>query len=450
MNRPRLARFAFLLSCCVLPRAFILGCSDDPSAGAPGAAAGDAAPGADGAAGGDGGTPILSGPGSLDPSFGQGGILRAPMTLPLSGLTLRATALAPDDGVVFLAVYNDQGTGREGIGKLAANGTIDTAFAGAAPVDFLRRLGFFAGAIGVLPDGRLLVNGSDGDYAKAVRLLANGEPDPAFPEKSLFGNPIDEGSVHGAVLDSDQSWVMEGRISHASGALTSVFLLRLTDTATTFRFGDGGTVGYNRPYEEVTPRLRTSDGRYLCAATVADAKSPFGTVLKIDAAGKIDSTFGADGRAPVPTLLTDQVLPQAADAFLVSGTVRATNRVGVARFLANGMLDTAFGEAGTLSLPVASDGAFVALQGDGKIVIATNVDVGEATGRMRIVVYRYLASGAIDPGFGAGGRVDLPITNATSARAFSVVVQKSGRILVLGSAAGTGDSTSFVAAGVAP
>jgi hypothetical protein len=130
--------------------------------------------------------------------------------------------------------------------------------------------------------------------------------------------------------------------------------------------------------------------------------------------------------------------------------VRATNRVGVARFLANGMLDTAFGEAGTLSLPVASDGAFVALQGDGKIVIATNVDVGEATGRMRIVVYRYLASGAIDPGFGAGGRVDLPIANATSARAFSVVVQKSGRILVLGSATGTGDSTSFVAAGVAP
>jgi uncharacterized delta-60 repeat protein len=91
-----------------------------------------------------------------------------------------------------------------------------------------------------------------------------------------------------------------------------------------------------------------------------------------------------------------------------------------------GDLDSTFGTAGVVTTDVggALDSTHgVALQSDGKLVVA-----GGAGSRFALL--RYDAAGALDPTFGAGGRV----IDAVPWIALSVAIDDSGRILTTGEA----------------
>src|SRR5262249_43668495 len=135
-------------------------------------------------------------------------------------------------------------------------------------------------------------------------------------------------------------------------------------------------------------------------------------VARFNLNGTLDSTFGSGGTGEVTTILTTLQQGGAARAVAIQpdGKIVAAGYAGsgafsVVRYNANGSLDTSFGANATgivLTTIVRNtlDQAYsLGLQPDGKIVVAGNV------GSTEIAVVRYTTGGLLDTSFGAGGKV---------------------------------------------
>lgn len=186
-------------------------------------------------------------------------------------------------------------------------------------------------------------------------------------------------------------------------------------------------------------------------------------------AGYLQQTFGGVPAAPVQAIPgTTYVFPTIGggnrdvikgmvlqpDGKIVVGGYTNTGdglRFAVARFLANGQLDTLFGTGGTAYIPesiirgslfVENKGSAVALQSDGKIIVVGGV---QETGNLptRFGIARFLSNGQLDTTFGGyGGAIQgAAFINASIAghAAFGaddtptgVVIQPDGKIVVGG------------------
>lgn len=98
-----------------------------------------------------------------------------------------------------------------------------------------------------------------------------------------------------------------------------------------------------------------------------------------------------------------------------------------------GALDPGFGNAGVRVFPpepgvVDWDGASVVVQSDGKLVVATPFSQ-ENTNDI-LLVWRFLPSGDLDPNFGTSGAAALNVPGETAASA--VALQRDGKIVVAG------------------
>ena len=102
-------------------------------------------------------------------------------------------------------------------------------------------------------------------------------------------------------------------------------------------------------------------------------------------------------------------------------------RATLVRYGAGGALDAGFGSGGIATLagsPNNADAHALALQPDGKIVVAGN-DSGRG-----LLLARYTANGALDQGFGSGGSVLTRLEGSSEATA--VAIQPDGKIVAAG------------------
>ena len=113
----------------------------------------------------------------------------------------------------------------------------------------------------------------------------------------------------------------------------------------------------------------------------------------------------------------------------------------LARYLANGALDTNFNGTGKVITAIGNgnDGAYsIALQSEGKIVVAGSCLNGNT---YDFCLARYLASGALDLNFNGTGKVITAIGSGNAA-AYSVALQSDGKIVVAGRCS-NGTNTDF-------
>jgi uncharacterized delta-60 repeat protein len=169
--------------------------------------------------------------------------------------------------------------------------------------------------------------------------------------------------------------------------------------------------------------------------------------------GSPADTFGSGGFAPFPRsiVMFSEAHASAAQAdgkIVVVGVNGADPLLGqvvhltVSRYDVDGSIDTTFGTGGTFTSPLLSitytgdpntitaEGQGVAIQTDGKIVIAGNVG---PTAK----VIRLNSNGTLDPNFGTGGIVTLGTFNANDTLldyAGSVALLPGGQIVVGGEA----------------
>ncbi|MBI3468874.1 MAG: hypothetical protein HY000_38205, partial [Planctomycetes bacterium] len=174
-----------------------------------------------------------------------------------------------------------------------------------------------------------------------------------------------------------------------------------------------------------------SDGKIVVAGTSgADV-----AVARYNTNGSLDTTFGVGG------VVTTDVLPGSADqAFDVAidniGRIIVAGATNgdfmVARYEANGVLDTDFGVLGVALTDIASgsgDVVFrVAIQSNGRIVAAgqSNADFALA---------RYLVNGDLDTSFSGDGRVITDFDGSVDG-AFDMALQSNGQLVAAGTSSG--------------
>lgn len=163
--------------------------------------------------------------------------------------------------------------------------------------------------------------------------------------------------------------------------------------------------------------------------------------------GMLDPTFDGDGlvRTDFGTnndsdeQITDVAVQS--DGKIVAGgySITANSRgqdFALARYNANGSLDTTFGVGGKLTTDFGTAGHHdsanrLAIQSDGKIVA-----VGMADNSLLFAVARYNSDGSLDASFDGDGKatIDLSTINATGywEAASNVVLQADGKIVIVG------------------
>lgn len=171
-------------------------------------------------------------------------------------------------------------------------------------------------------------------------------------------------------------------------------------------------------------------------------------VVRLLRNGTLDDTFGGDGKvsfvfAPAVSDYANDVAIQPDGRIVVAGN--SDGDLAVARLDPGGGLDDTFSGNGkaTLDLGGSVSGLGVAVQGDGKIVVAgTNNDV---------ILARYLADGTLDTTFGGGDGVVVKDLDAGSLdRVSDMALQPNGKIVVVGSFTATGGQAKFLVARFKP
>src|SRR5688572_10657971 len=239
-------------------------------------------------------------------------------------------------------------------------------------------------------------------------------------------------------------------LSMVVGLLGSTIALAASgDLDTTFD-GDGLVTSYvspSNPGRRDRPEgIAIQPNGKIVAAGYSDippsATSDF-AVTRHNIDGSLDTTFSGDGR-----LLTNfggidtggEVALQANGKIVVAGEVcLAPTTIGfcdvaVARYNANGTLDTTFSGDGKQTSDFGGDengstyGA-LAIQSNGKIVVAGYMFNGTD---YDFAVYRYLSSGSLDTTFSGDGRVNIGFGAGRQDEASDVVIQSDGKIVVAG------------------
>jgi len=325
--------------------------------------------------------------GSLDAGFGNAGLVSTDVIVSAFVAEVARAAAIQADGKIVVA-----GDFRSGAGPFTfvlarynANGSLDTGFGTAGLV--IGPVSGRAFAVAVQPDGRIVVAGDDpvSEDFRIARYNSNGSLDAGFGTGGQVTTDIAAGpdTVRNIVLQPDGAIVVSG---DPFGNNPGTALARYTATGSLdASFGVAGKVTLAGARVGRGLALQR-DGRLLLAGSaVVGSVSQFATT-RLNADGSVDTRFGASG-----TVVTDMSgLGDAANAVAVQGdgrivvAGRSSNINGnfaVARYLANGALDTSFANAGKLTVDFFgfSDAAeSVAIQADGKIVLGglarNNVD----------------------------------------------------------------------------
>lgn len=166
----------------------------------------------------------------------------------------------------------------------------------------------------------------------------------------------------------------------------------------------------------------------------------------VAAPGDLDGTFGMGGVAPTPGVVGTAVALQADGKIVVAG-VTPDARFVVARYRTDGQPDTGFGQGGVAATTFGTviQAAYdLAVQPDGKIVAVGTA--GEDFGRTRsFALARFNANGTLDTSFGGDGKVTTDVGGATINDATGVALQADGRIVVAGYTAAAGGGAFAVA-----
>jgi uncharacterized delta-60 repeat protein len=204
----------------------------------------------------------------------------------------------------------------------------------------------------------------------------------------------------------------------------------------------GGTL-YGGGYDAASGVVVQTDGKIVVAAQTNDDGSRLFVLLRYNTDGSLDTSFNGTGRVTTDFGVGGDNIPygmalQTDGRIIVVG--EAGGHLAAARYTASGSLDTTFngtGKAVITDTPCKS-GRSVAVQTDGKIVVATEYTDG--SNHHWICVVRFKADGTLDTDFGsdAPGRSRISTTAGLSGSYWfdsysrSVALQADGKIVLAG------------------
>jgi len=183
-------------------------------------------------------------------------------------------------------------------------------------------------------------------------------------------------------------------------------------------------------------------------------------IVRYNADGSLDTSFANNGKYVLdPTTGDDRaygVAIQPDGKIVVTGNTNFRRNRIVIRLNTNGSLDSSFGVDGVFITPINGmigainlspgfDETKVKLQTDGKIVVSGTIRIGSESSD-RFSVMRLNTNGTLDTTFGGTGKVNTLIgqLGQTNDRAFNLVIQPDGKIVLAGYANISGGAIAVV------
>lgn len=403
--------------------------------------------------------------GSLDSSFdGDGKLITTfgPLRDNASSVALQA------DGKIVIA--GGMWTGSEDniiLGRYKPDGSLDRLADGTGKIttDF----GFaneLAVGVEVLSSGKLVAAGNvykagnDIDFGLAG-YNSDGSLDLSFgtggKTVTAFSNVSD--AAYDMNLQSDDKILVAGLTEIVAGN-QDFAIARYTPTGTLDNSFDGDgklTIDFNSGNDSAEGVVQQSDGKIVVAGFATVGGNRDFAVARYNANGTPDSSFDGDGKVTTAIGTTDDfgeaVAVQPDGKIVVAGYIsnNGSNDVALVRYNTNGSLDNSFDGDGKLiaNLGDPGDVAFrIALQSDGKIVIAGFAETDNGNGRTSLVA-RFNPDGSLDRTFDKDGIV-TNVFNSGLETAYEVRIQDDGKLVVSGLAADVFNVTDFGVARLNP
>ena len=367
-------------------------------------------------------------PGTLDPSF---------HLLARGGGGVQTVAVQPDGKVLVGGGFSDfNGVALQSLARLNADGSINASFQ--------PNPGVAGGvsAIVVQPDGKILVGGEfqalDGIRRAYIgRLNADGTLDTGFAANSAPDN-----LVEGIALQPDGKVLIVGLFANVNGIPRNTVARLNADGSLDPSFDPGAGP------EALTVNCIAlqADGKVLLGGGIISVDGvPHNGFARLNTDGSLDTAY--QGSLPSDDGLVYSIALQPDGKALVSGDldIGGNTPVSILRFNTDGTLDTSY-NAGSFYDPGSfnnnNGNAFgtvenvLALPGGGAVVIGQFTQV-QGLARPRLV--RLLANGSVDPAFAppAGGFV-----GEQQASTAAVALQPDGKLFVGGSFVFVGESPS--------
>ena len=275
-------------------------------------------------------------------------------------------------------------------------------------------------------------NGTNNDIALA-RYNTDGSLDNTFDSDGKVITPIGTGSDYGKAItiQSDGKILVTGSSSgntvlvryNTDGSLDNTFD---TDGKVTTDFGGSGDIGRSIAIQSDGKILVAGDGGNIQFA-LARYNNDGSLDNTFDADGKVLTAFGSEDRA-------HSIAIQGDGKIIAAGvSLNGTNRdFAIARYNIDGSLDNTFDSDGKAITAVGSSydkGSSVAIQVDGKILVAGESDNGS---NYDFALVRYNTNGSLDNTFDTDGKLLTNFGGGSDDQGFSIAIQGDGKIVVAG------------------
>lgn len=390
---------------------------------------------------------------NLDPAFGSGG--KVTLEVGYTGVQGDAPDIAlQDDGKIVVVSGNT-------LARYNTNGNLDGSFGtnGVVTVDFYGsrdRLN----AVGIQPDGRIVVAGYSQDGVNSptqddiivARYNTDGTLDTNFGQggKVVTDFESHQEIAYDLLIQSDGKIVVSGLAATIDEGGFGVYYPDFAAARYTSSgelddsFGTGGKVTTNIAGDtdfSYAAALQ-SNGKIVLTGRVGESggSNPDIGVARYNADGSLDTSFGDDGILRNKTSFWDEaadVVVQPDGKIMVVGFTlheggvlnSVPDSLTIERYNVDGSYDATFGTDGRVQTPLMAPGRAIALQPDGSIVIA---GVEQSGASPDYAIARFTPSGELDTNFGTGGLIQVDFFGDLDI-ANAVVLQPDGKIVVAGS-----------------
>lgn len=292
--------------------------------------------------------------------------------------------------------------------RLNMDGSLDTTYGtNGAVITAVGTTNDFALGIYLHSDGRIVLGGasylSSFQRMALVRYHSDGNIDTSFAANGVLIAAITGENIYCNQIETDSAsnYLVSGNVTNITS--TGAFLKKYTSNGVLdVTFGLLGSwypaVGNNFT-ESTTGLIKQPDGKLIVGLTT-DANSPrkFGVVRYLPSSWLVDSSFGIyTGESYLTTginkYVATHIAQQPSGKIVISANYQlgSENKFAAIRYLANGLLDSAFGTNGFVVTNITptnnnSTTAEIGVQSSGKIIIAGN---NTENGIKRFTLVRY-------------------------------------------------------------
>jgi uncharacterized delta-60 repeat protein len=372
------------------------------------------------------------------------------------------------DGKIVVSGSSTYSTQTFSVARLTANGNLDTTFNGSGTFKLsLSDYDARAYDVAIQTDGKIVAVGKD-TYADAskfmvIRLNSNGTLDPTFDGNGLRATAVgDFNDVAASVaIQADGRIVVSGKTQFNGSAYTVCAALRHNPDGSLDSTFDGNGI-MTDPNMTGCETALTGDGKIVFGGTGRSGLDDDFSVTRHYSDGSFDTTFSGDGKTLTDLGSGDEIIKAVAlqtdGKIVVAGRRENLGQGLLARYNADGALDSAFGSGGFV-VDTGHGGhptyfSAIEIQTDGKIVAAGYfMEAGGCTGTRPWIV-RYNADGSRDTTFGSGGTVEFmfgcPSSNDSYGYLYGLAIQNGGKIVAVGSAKNASGIFDFAAARLNP